>query len=302
MTDIEQSTDDGRPSIPKWVLDKDEFALYLDKHLYLLNQNNHAALALIEIDHYSAIPADEEATFNSRCMSFVSNILLARCRSSDILAHYGKNVLALFSTRYTDKSFPLFVENLRLSVTENLFEENSNFFQIKCSVGVCFWSEHVANTSELIARAQQACATASIGDGNQVHVYQTLTTPFDMLEELPEYEEQIKSALRENRFRLVYQPIVNLNFAGEENYAILIRMIDRKGKHLSPDRFIPIAENTGLIDYIDQWVVQQSVELAKRSQKNERARSYFLKISGYSIKNDKIVKLRYSPLSRPIFL
>jgi len=284
------------------VLDKDEFALYLDKHLYLLNQNNHAALALIEIDHYSAIPADEEATFNSRCMSFVSNILLARCRSSDILAHYGKNVLALFSTRYTDKSFPLFVENLRLSVTENLFEENSNFFQIKCSVGVCFWSEHVANTSELIARAQQACATASIGDGNQVHVYQTLTTPFDMLEELPEYEEQIKSALRENRFRLVYQPIVNLNFAGEENYAILIRMIDRKGKHLSPDRFIPIAENTGLIDYIDQWVVQQSVELAKRSQKNERARSYFLKISGYSIKNDKIVKLRYSPLSRPIFL
>ncbi len=298
LKDSDLSLDDNHTGTSKRVLNRHDFLKYLDEHLYDLNQNHRAALALIEIDHYSSVPKEREREFNSRYMSFVLNIILSRCQSSDILAYLDSNLFALFSTRHSNKSFPNFAEHLRLSVTENLFQEQADFFQIKCSIGVCFWSEHIANTKELVARAQQACTTASIGDGNQVHIYQTVATPFDVLEGLPEYKEEIKSALREDRFRLVYQPIVNLKLVGEENYAILIRMIDKTGKNLSPDRFIPVAENTGLIDYIDQWVIQQSIELAKRSQKLKKSRSYFLKISGYSLNNDKIIKCLYYYLKK----
>jgi len=298
LKNSELSLDDNHTGASKRVLSRQEFLKYLNEHLYNLNQNHHAALALIEIDYYSSVPNKRERKFNSRCMLFAANIILSRCQSADTLAYLDSNLFAFFSTRHSSKSFPAFAEHLRLSITENLFQEKSDFFQMKCSIGICFWSEHIANMKELVARAQEACTSAGIGDGNQVHIYQTVTTPFDVLEELPEYKEEIKSALREDRFRLVYQPIVNLKLIGEENYAILIRMIDKQGKNLSPAQFLPIAETTGLINYIDQWVVQQSVDLAKRSKLSKKSRSYFLKISGYSINSDKIIKCLYYYLKK----
>lgn len=273
----------------KWILDRDKFLLHLDEHLHLLHHNNHGALALIEIDHYKA-GDPEDPNFRARYMAIVGNIILSRCMQSDVVGFFSRNVFALFSTRYSQQSFSTFAEHLRHTIAESLFEGESEYFQVKCSIGICFWSTHIANTRELVARAQQACTKARMGDGNQVQIYQTLATSFDVLDEQAKYKDQINSALKENRFRLVYQPIVNLKQFGEENYAILLRMIDRSGKNLSPDRFLPIAENTGLINYIDQWVIQQTVELAKRSIKQKKKRNFFIKISGYSLNSEKIIK------------
>lgn len=286
----QQALKSGHSGSPTWILNRKEFIEYIDQHLYLLNQNNHAALALIEIDHYKLVADSEEKEFTARYMSVVANIILTRCRPSDVLAYYDQKVFALFSTRYSPRTISAFAEHLRLGISESLFEGENEFTQLKCSIGICFWSAHIANTTELIARTQQACAKASIGDGNQVQIYQSLTTSFEVLDEQSKYKEEVNSALKEDRFRLVYQPIVNVSQFNEENYAILLRMIDRRGKHLSPDRFLPIAESTGLIDYIDQWVIQQTVELAKRSSKQRKNRNFFLKISGYSLSSEKIQK------------
>ncbi|MCI0655250.1 MAG: GGDEF domain-containing protein [Methylococcaceae bacterium] len=275
---------------PTWILTRQEFIKYLNEHLYILNQNNHASLALIEIDHYKSVSASEENEFNKRCMEVVANIILARCRPIDVLAYFDKKVFALFSTSYSPRTVPTFAEHLRLSISESLLEGENDFIQLKCSIGICFWSVYIANTAELIARAQQACAKASIGDGNRVQIYQTLATSFEVLSEQSKYKEQVGSALKEDRFRLVYQPIVHLQQFNEESYAILLRMLDRTGKHLSPDRFLPIAESTGLIEYIDQWVIQQSVELARRSGTRKQNRNFFLKISGYSLSSEKLQK------------
>jgi len=274
---------------PSYILNREEFLLYLDEQVYLLNQNEHVALALIEIDHYKSAPESGDE-FQSRYMSIVANIILSRCSPSDIIGNFSSNVFALFSTRYSPKTVAPFAEHLRYTIAESLVEDESQFFQLKCSIGICFWSTHIANTKELVARTQQACVKAKMGDGNQVQIYQTLATSFDVLEEQSKYKDQISAALKENRFRLVYQPIVNLKQYGEENYAILLRMIDRSGKNLSPDRFLPIAENTGLISYIDQWVIQQTVELAKRSVKQKKKRNFFLKVSGYSLNSEKLMK------------
>ncbi|MGH8549280.1 MAG: EAL domain-containing protein [Methylococcales bacterium] len=285
-----QPIESEQSKYPTWILKRQELIKYLDEHLYILNQNNHAALALIEIDHYKSVSDAEENEFNKRCMAVVANIILARCRPSDILAYFDQKVFALFSTSYSPRTVPTFAEHLRLSISESLLEGENDFIQLKCSIGICFWSAYIANTTELIVRTQQACAKASIGDGNRVQIYQNLTTSFEVLSEQSRYKEQVVSALKEDRFRLVYQPIVNLQRFDEENYAILLRMLDRTGKHLSPDRFLPIAESTGLIEYIDQWVIQQTVELAKRSDTRKKNRNFFLKISGYSIGSEKIQK------------
>lgn len=285
-----QYNESGQAGFPTWILNRQEFIRYLDEHLYILNQNNHASLSLIAIDHYKSVSAAEEDEFNRRCMAVVANIILARCRPSDVLAYFDKKVFALFSISYSPKTISTFAEHLRLSISESLLEDENDFIQLKCSIGICFWSAYIANTTELIARTQQACAKASIGDGNRVQIYQNLTTSFEVLSEQSKYKEQVGSALKEDRFRLVYQPIVNLQQFDEENYAILLRMLDRTGKHLSPDRFLPIAESTGLIEYIDQWVIQQTVELAKRADSRKKSRNFFLKISGYSLGSEKIQK------------
>lgn len=276
-------------------LEKDEFMGFLERYLTTLSRKENGALALIDIDHYRT---GNNSASESGLLADVMHTIKARSRQFDLIGRFSTTTFAFFSTRFNTNSFPVFAEHLRLTISENLYEDDGDFLKLKCSIGVCFWNEHITNTKELIARAEQACAKASIGDGNQVQIYQNLTTSLDVVEGKEKNSIQIKTALTENRFRLIFQPIVTLTNKSNENYAVLLRMIDDDGRHITPDRFLPIAENEGLISYIDQWVLKRAIELLKNFRIKGTKRKFFIKISGYSLMGDRMIRCLFYYLKK----
>jgi EAL domain-containing protein (putative c-di-GMP-specific phosphodiesterase class I) len=89
----------------------------------------------------------------------------------------------------------------------------------------------------------------------------------------------IKNALKENRFMLVYQPVVSLRDGKTLYHEALVRLQGDEGELIFPGVFIPIAERFGLMPQIDRWVVQAALTALQKYP----GLSLFLNLSGVSL-------------------
>lgn len=105
----------------------------------------------------------------------------------------------------------------------------------------------------------------------------------------PAMRQQLRDALSENRFRLVYQPIVPLHAQPAERYEALIRMIDENGGEISPASFMPAAEKAGLMTEIDRWVIRASMQTLVKQHSDKKETSLLVKLSGDSVRDQTLV-------------
>jgi EAL domain-containing protein (putative c-di-GMP-specific phosphodiesterase class I) len=78
--------------------------------------------------------------------------------------------------------------------------------------------------------------------------------------------KHIKSALMENRFRLVQQPVASLQGEDPNMFDVLVRMLDHQGKEVLPAEFMAAAERNDLLKNIDRWVVGASLSFAAQKK------------------------------------
>jgi EAL domain-containing protein (putative c-di-GMP-specific phosphodiesterase class I)/GGDEF domain-containing protein len=95
----------------------------------------------------------------------------------------------------------------------------------------------------------------------------------------------LKKAIVEKKLRLAFQPIINSKTGGIEYHESLLRLINDEGKVISIGPFIPVAERMGLINLIDELVLEMVAEELKRSPNITLA----FNISGLAIDNDNIL-------------
>jgi diguanylate cyclase len=77
-------------------------------------------------------------------------------------------------------------------------------------------------------------------------------------------EGELYTGIYENQFRLLYQPIMNLNTGEIEGFEALIRWQHPKRGFISPDKFIPLAESTPVIVPLGQWVISEGIKTIQR--------------------------------------
>ena len=78
---------------------------------------------------------------------------------------------------------------------------------------------------------------------------------------------RIRDALDDDRLVLLAQPIIDLRSRAVVAHELLLRMVDRDGALIAPGRFLPAAEQFGLIEEIDRWVLGEAVQLASTGRK-----------------------------------
>lgn len=104
-------------------------------------------------------------------------------------------------------------------------------------------------------------------------------------------DAEITTALANNSFRLVYQPIVSMLGEADEMYEVLVRMVGSNGDLIGPGDFIPKAEASGQIGDIDCWVVKRTLDAIEAMNTDGHHVSYFVNISPYSLNNPRLVPL-----------
>lgn len=102
---------------------------------------------------------------------------------------------------------------------------------------------------------------------------------------------EIATALANNSFRLVFQPVVSMVGEADEMYEVLVRMVGSNNELANPGEFMPRAEASGQIGDIDCWVVQRTLETIATMAGEGRHVSYFVNISLHSLTNPNLASL-----------
>ena len=101
--------------------------------------------------------------------------------------------------------------------------------------------------------------------------------------------ERIRTALEDDRFVPVYQPIVNLCAEPAETYEMLLRMLGDDDQEILPGEFLDVADKVGLMKDIDYWMIKRGVRMLVERVSAGSPMRFFVKLSAASLTDEAFV-------------
>ena len=248
---------DTLTGLPNRSLFSDRLAVALghaNRHRYKL------AILFLDIDRFKQINDSLGHTVGDRLLKIVSTRIRSAIREEDTVARFGGDeftVLIHIIGKIEDagKIAQKILDALKTPIT---IDERD--FVVTSSIGISVYPLDGADGETLIRNADTAMYRAKDLGRNSYQFY-AATMNHKALEAL-EIENGLRRALANNEFVLYYQPLVDVSSATVFGLEALIRWQHPELGLLRPDRFIPAAEQSGLIIAIGRWVLHEACKQA----------------------------------------
>lgn len=245
-----QATHDSLTGLPNRYLLEDRLQQAIN---YAERYHTKLAVAFLDLDQFKQINDSQGHDAGDQLLLLVAERLTALLRDSDTVVRLGGDefVILLSSVSRTDDI--THTMQRVLAVVANPVTLNGIEFNISCSIGVSIFPEDGTQAAVLLKNADTAMYKAKqSGKNNFQYFTRKLNT---ILMEKMEIERKLRNATKQGELLLHYQPKVELSDNTVSGAEALIRWVQEDGKMISPARFIPIAEETGLIEEIGDWVL-----------------------------------------------
>lgn len=273
------------------LFNRQYFIEQLDYAVDNANQGKKSSILFyIEIDHFPRVRSDAGLSNADLVLGDLATLVRSSIPDEHLMARFGDDVFTMLINNNDKQAAEDLAESIRAKVEGHLSEVSGKSFQMTVSIGISIIAENTSTVEEAISRAHQAAD--SLEDGNAVVFYEPAkitvgeegkAVSADAIKDL------IVHAIKENAFKLAYQPIVSLAGEDEEQFEVLLRLQDGEGNVLRPGQFWGQAEQAGLLEKIDRWVVLNSVKkLAEQRAAGGKAR-LFINISHKSIANEEFI-------------
>ncbi len=220
--------------------------------------NSPLALMFLDLDEFKAVNDTLGHDMGDVLPKEVTQRICACVREADTVARLGGDeftvILADLDERYQN------VELVAEAILRKLVEPFSladNVVHISASIGITFYPEDAVTFDELLKNADQAMYAAKDQGRNRYHYFTPVMQ--EAVQKRMRIANDLRVALADNQFQLYYQPIVELATGAIRKAEALIRWQHPEYGLISPAAFIPIAEETGMIVEIGDWVFRTAV-------------------------------------------
>jgi diguanylate cyclase (GGDEF)-like protein len=225
------------------------------------------ALLVIDLDRFGQINDSLGQAVGDRVLVDVSSRIQSCLRGDDVLARLGGDQFAVLlrvgdgaSAKASMTAAAEASAKRILSVVAQPCELGGACFTLTCSIGLALAPAHGNNLDDLVRHAENAMrAVKAAGRGNfKLHQARNEVDRRGHMQ----LDHAMRQALVSGRFRLHYQPQVNLQTGQVAGAEALLRWRDPELGDVPPGRFIPVAEESGFIVAMGDWVLSQAVRQA----------------------------------------
>jgi len=219
----------------------------------------------------------------------VSNCLSAVAKEYDITARLGDEVFAWMMPGGDPEKAKDLAEQLLHSVSQLMLDFEQRTVQPTVSIGIALITDASPTPDEVLQQAHYA-ADAVLSDektpnGNGLHLYM----PADKAEvrQTRSLEKVIIDALRRNRMRLVFQPLISMRGEEAEHYEVLLRLpMDDNTEMMAGDFINSTDISDELKRKLDRWVILHATKLLSGRQRQGHDTRLFINITGASIRDE----------------
>jgi diguanylate cyclase (GGDEF)-like protein len=255
------ATHDHLTGLPNRVLFNEELQHALAR---VERHRRPAALFVLDLDRFKVINDTLGHQFGDRVLQETAKRLLGCVRDSDILARLGGDEFVVLLEEFGEEAHLTEIARKLLAAATGLDSIDGREIGLSVSIGICSAPADGRDAKTLFANADIAMYRAKeLGRNNycfysaEMHTY--------TLEKLA-LEAGLRHALERGEFRIHYQPKIDMESGEITGVEALLRWQHPERGLVGPDKFIPLAEDTGLIVPIGLWTLREACERGKAWQ------------------------------------
>ncbi len=248
------------------------------------------ALMMIDLDHFKHVNDSLGHPIGDELLIKIASDLVSGIRGNDTVARIGGDeFVMLLEDIEISENVAISAEKL-LAIFSNPISLNHHELQISASIGICLYPADGKETETLLRNADAAMYRAKEQGRNNYQFYTEQLTR-NVIERLT-LLNSLRHALERGQLHLVYQPQLDLQSLRLIGAEALIRWQHPELGMVSPARFIPLAEESGLIHPIGEWVLRSAcMQAANWLQQGLDFGRVAVNIAGPQLQNGKLLGL-----------
>jgi len=226
-----------------------------------IRHNNMLAILFIDLDRFKHINDSLGHPVGDQLLVSVAELLRSSLRDEDLMARQGGDEFTILIDDITDQEVPALVAQKILSSLQKPIHADGRLFYMSASIGISMFPYDGEDVTTLISNADAAMYSAKEKGRGTFQYYQEDMTRHSM--ERVMLVTDLRHAIENNELSVYLQPRFELGTNKLLGAEALARW-KRDDAFIEPSRFIPIAEEYGLIESIGDFVLKQSCEHARR--------------------------------------
>ncbi|WP_229956529.1 putative bifunctional diguanylate cyclase/phosphodiesterase [Parasphingorhabdus litoris] len=244
---------DGLTDLPNRRLFNDT----LNRTIHRAKEGDNIALAFFDLDHFKAINDTLGHPIGDKLLQKISRRLETLAQPGDMLARMGGDEFALLLTGeqalQAEEIADLIVQEVGIP-----FIIDDHNIVTGVSIGVAKWQPEVEDPDKLLKYADLALYSAKRAGRNRVVFFEK---GMDIAaEKRRALELDLRTSLSLQEMHLHYQPLVDINTMNKTGYEALLRWKHPERGTVMPDEFISVAEETGMIIQMGEWIIRKAIE------------------------------------------
>ncbi len=262
----------------------------LNQAIHFAKRHNEyqVIMMLIDLDHFKEINDTLGHQAGDKILIDVASRLQALLRTADTLARLGGDEFAILLPEVTNGRGTAIkiAKKIQQSFIQPFHYNDIELF-IGASVGIAIYPSHGENVTALMSHADVAMYSAK-GTETTYKFYNDKLNP--NAQQHLELSSNLRHALKRNELVLYYQPKIDLKTNCIVGMEALIRWNHPTLGLIPPDDFIQLAERTGLIIPITEWVIEQALLQSQTWLNQGRKLPVAINLSVRSFQNNRLVK------------